>query len=318
MSLNRKRGKNDRDREAGKGRRSYSGRGSQHRSDDPFCSCVTCAGTAPPQGNSPSLISTPAQVHINWRQVGSSTGGFVRPESELPHETATEPFVAYKRAHLTNDGLRGVGVGARFVYKAEDTAVCLSEMNVLHKQERVPVLACGCGFYALKEKPTKPQVDSLAGAAHFWGYKARFAGGNCLLEVELYGKVIVYDQGYRAEKQRVLSVYVDPQPLRIDYAFYKNLLGTEVKPISAFDFAPEPEVPTLDELFPANIPEEQLEQHLKRPELAGASIRMTREINGGQALEIQTLISAPTPGCVYDVSVEYHYDILRLVWVRVR
>lgn len=49
-----------------------------------------------------------------------------------------------------------------------------------------PQLDCSCGFYALKEsvKPTEGIV----------------------LEVELYGTVIVCERGYRAERQRVLGV----------------------------------------------------------------------------------------------------------------
>ena len=51
-----------------------------------------------------------------------------------------------------------------------------------------PHESCGCGFYGVKDKSN--------------------AQGRIIAEVDLYGKVIEHELGYRAEYQRVLSVRV--------------------------------------------------------------------------------------------------------------
>lgn len=60
----------------------------------------------------------------------------------------------------------------------------------------VPDEDCSCGFYALDS------VDEILN---------RYSRSNVFLEVELYGRVIKGSLGYRAEKQRVLCVWVVPK-----------------------------------------------------------------------------------------------------------
>ncbi len=60
----------------------------------------------------------------------------------------------------------------------------------------VPDLDCACGFYAL---------DSVEEVL------SRYTRSFLFLEVELYGRVLKGEMGYRAEKQRVLGVWVIPK-----------------------------------------------------------------------------------------------------------
>jgi hypothetical protein len=76
-------------------------------------------------------------------------------------------------------------------YRAEDTAVCAVLVpRVIH--QRVPEWNCSCGFYA--------RTTPAAGPTAWW-----------LLDVELSGKVIEHENGWRAEKQRVLAAYAPAQ-----------------------------------------------------------------------------------------------------------
>lgn len=62
--------------------------------------------------------------------------------------------------------------------------------------EPAPYEGCECGFYAYNDR-------RLIGE--------HVQPGCGLLEVEMYGKVLRFEKGYRAEKQRVLSVTVRPE-----------------------------------------------------------------------------------------------------------
>ena len=128
-------------------------------------------------------------------------GAGSRVEKDLPHRTSDEPIRAWKHARIVLDGnrpaFRGIGRGGK--YTADDVAIChrdpyLSYSLTYYGSSSVnhhkygPVLDCQCGFYAMAGE-AKPDRD-----------------GTPLLEVELYGKVIVCEYGYRAERQRVLGV----------------------------------------------------------------------------------------------------------------
>lgn len=56
-----------------------------------------------------------------------------------------------------------------------------------------PDLGCHCGFYAISDRA-----------------KALAEGTNVLLHVEFYGRVVVYETGYRAEKQRIMRIELPP------------------------------------------------------------------------------------------------------------
>lgn len=124
----------------------------------------------------------------------------------LPRREGDLPILAWKHAHIARAGrtlcFDGCGVGGRYV--AVDEAHCnggqgytvqfshysgggwsAAEPQGHHK---APDENCSCGFYALKERPDDVQAAVL-------------------LEVELYGEVIVAEKGYRAEWQRVLAIH---------------------------------------------------------------------------------------------------------------
>lgn len=80
-------------------------------------------------------------------------------------------------------------------YKPDATAQCVNGTE--HRGGTVPSWNCTCGFWALK----KPIELS----------KTHGRGGNALARVELFGKVIEGRLGYRASRQRVLSITYDWQ-----------------------------------------------------------------------------------------------------------
>lgn len=111
----------------------------------------------------------------------------------LPTRVGDEPIRARKAAFLTpvEGGWKFRGIGAGGMYGIDDIAECVGNPRSTHSP---PEVFCGCGFYALRLEDTKP------------GELLRTRGHALVeLEVELYGRVIVYTRGYRAEKQRVLS-----------------------------------------------------------------------------------------------------------------
>lgn len=107
-----------------------------------------------------------------------------RRRRRLPRSKADVPILAYKSAALdlrngrflalTNDGGYGVDADAR------------CGMGHRHKS---PDLHCRCGFYAMRN----------ADAVVPFGV---------LLEVELSGRVVVHEDGYRAGHQRVLHIWL--------------------------------------------------------------------------------------------------------------
>ena len=99
--------------------------------------------------------------------------------------TRAEPFVGYKTLKICHfkkqpfylQGAYGVSYGI------DATAYC-----AVGGGHSAPEWRCGCGFYALKDPPTAPEF------------------GRFRAEVELFGTVIEGDQGWRASRQRVLSL----------------------------------------------------------------------------------------------------------------
>lgn len=122
----------------------------------------------------------------------------------LAERQQDEPITAWKQARLAFAGgryyflpLTGVG-GSGYDVEAVARCVAVDFGSALYSYQGIgvgsaphtaPSLDCSCGFYALTEPPEDD--PSL-----------------CLLEVDLYGRVIVCEKGYRAEKQRVLAVTV--------------------------------------------------------------------------------------------------------------
>lgn len=105
--------------------------------------------------------------------------------------TGLEPVRGWKLARLARyDSWTFVPLAGGFPYGVEAVALC-----VYGHTHRPPDLKCSCGFYA-------------------WNEPREIASGQqVLLEVELYGRVIVAERGYRAEKQRVLSATIAGEDL---------------------------------------------------------------------------------------------------------
>lgn len=83
----------------------------------------------------------------------------------------------------------------------EKEAFAKCNLNNLHF---APNQDCSCGFYSCKD------ISSLHPFSPF--YWDRNSAPMVLLEVELYGKVIEHERGYRAQYQRVMKVYLSPLP----------------------------------------------------------------------------------------------------------
>ena len=105
------------------------------------------------------------------------------PQPKLPRRKQAEPYIGYKRIDLTAE--KGDGAllvqGLWDVYPVDATALCLNG-----KRHKAPNERCTCGFYAMAEP---------------LNYDWRF-----LAKVQLFGRVIRAEHGYRAERQRVLEI----------------------------------------------------------------------------------------------------------------
>lgn len=148
--------------------------------------------------------------------------GYDLAPKELPSRQQVEPFVGWKRARLVriNGHVRFYGATVEASYEAEAVADCrrrnldyllrssifsmappapqqVSEVAPSHEHQ-APADQCACGFYAVADQ------------SHWEVLRRDYPDGFARLEVELYGKVIRYTNGYRAEKQRVLAAWVDP------------------------------------------------------------------------------------------------------------
>ncbi len=138
----------------------------------------------------------------------------VLPLSEiaLKRSEADVPIIAYKVANLytTYRGqpyLRSMFYSLPYEYEKNsdhaisDHAICrMVDFERLREfgRHHPPVLRCTCGFYAMKSRErVLEEHDELT-------------SGLCvvLLEVELFGKVIVCEHGYRAERQRILQLSI--------------------------------------------------------------------------------------------------------------
>lgn len=111
----------------------------------------------------------------------------------LPEREDDTPILAYKTACI--NWTRGPdGFGPRLVsaftsrpYESSDRAECYGLIDGVTATHAAPAEACTCGFYAVRD-PNE------------------LAASPVLIEVELFGRVIVYERGYRAERQRLLRV----------------------------------------------------------------------------------------------------------------
>lgn len=103
-----------------------------------------------------------------------------------------------KAAELVFEGgrWRFAGIGMHGRYGVEEKAVCLRGYP-----HRVPTLECSCGFWALRSETQVEPIPSWSASEYVF------------LEVELHGRVIVAELGFRAEHQRVLRATVSARML---------------------------------------------------------------------------------------------------------
>lgn len=125
------------------------------------------------------------------------------------------PFVGYKTIHLLPDNGRLRIKGAQSVYDVDAVAVC--NKNLPHL---APHPNCHCGFWAYK---TYKQTNFT-----YRGYVA---------EVQLFGRVIEAELGFRAERQRVTRITASPLCYECDKQAIGFVCGTGAIP-SCADHAP--------------------------------------------------------------------------------
>ena len=175
-------------------------------------------------------LLTPTTKYIDWRydnygyngkrmpqRSSYRTGGPVPfPLSSLPERNQADPYVGYKTLALVIDEGRirckgctgsiydieavascniptlyygGITSGVLTVAQARAFVQALGqESAITDLTHKSPDPLCRCGFYALAERPGD------------WEY------GLFMAQVELYGRVVRGERGYRAERQRVLSL----------------------------------------------------------------------------------------------------------------
>jgi hypothetical protein len=120
------------------------------------------------------------------------------------HEEWELPIPAWKGAFLdysNPDKFYSLNEGTPYTH--DDVAICevaifSGPLFTERHPKGIPSAYCSCGFYALKDR-TQLQTSM---------YSAPTSGlTRVVLNVELYGKILVGSEGYRAEKQRVMAVY---------------------------------------------------------------------------------------------------------------
>jgi hypothetical protein len=152
-----------------------------------FCDCPLCATSR--QGKNEDLL------------LGL---GLWHPRVPVTDSPYTEPLAVTKclRIHMDESRVWFSGLSCRTSYGPVAVAECTrNDMHwqtylsipALHPADApLPVVHCSCGFYA-----RRPGLR---------GDDARFHSA----EAELYGRVVEHEEGWRAQKQRVLSVSLTP------------------------------------------------------------------------------------------------------------
>ena len=120
---------------------------------------------------------------------------FSLPRS-LPVERPAGPLHGYKlgfpmlSADGRSAGFGGIWSSGQAVYRAEDTAVCFWS-----PRHSAPKRRCSCGFYCLHS------LEATRAMACEEEYRS-----TVILEVEVRGRFIRYEEGFRYSSQRVLAV----------------------------------------------------------------------------------------------------------------
>ena len=148
----------------------------------------------------------------------------------------TTPIIAWRlwvmkgsASDLDSWNLGSVSHDTRWPGQRGLEAVCLEEFDQLETDEfthpePAPVLRCTCGIYALKTPDALTEWTSY------------LAGGKIFVmgEVSLWGKVLKFEQGYRAQFAYPYSLYVlpsslNPKALRTIAQILKQTYGVDVQ-----------------------------------------------------------------------------------------
>jgi hypothetical protein len=135
------------------------------------------------------------------------------PSQDRPADL-TQRVLGYRMWRLASEGLCSVSARARW---SRRTLVADCDRGAVHGDHTAPDARCRCGIYALHEPPVSP-FD----AANFvWG------------AVALDGRVLLYENGLRAERATVLVLaYAGDEP-GPDLARAAHDLDVELVPFSA-------------------------------------------------------------------------------------
>ncbi len=120
----------------------------------------------------------------------------------LPVERPPGPLRGHKLAYpmLSGDGttagFKGVWASAQPVYQVRDSAACF-----WNNRHTPPERRCGCGFYCFHS----------ADAARAMSCESQYRS-SVILDVEVSGRFIRYEEGFRYSEQRVLVVHLNRCP----------------------------------------------------------------------------------------------------------
>lgn len=153
----------------------------------------------------------------------------------MKQEYQADPFVAWKFIGINYDepSLYSLYVsepdgGRRMPYSLETEAICLQPPDFQHDECPDPEGVCQCGFNAYMDV-------TAAMAARNFGYLGML--NVVLTKVELYGRVVEYELGYRAQKQRIVELFV-PEEQESKILALRNKLHVSVSPMSKLNLIP--------------------------------------------------------------------------------
>lgn len=134
-------------------------------------------------------------ISVGGPSLPSATKARQRP---LSAHLQLDPIVAHKVARIVKTGSGFSLAGAAYAvppYRMTDVA---RHLGPNWRSSPHALETCTCGFYA---------VPSLRQALEV---RRWLSTAEAVLKVELYGKIVRHERGYRAEKQRVLEVTLWP------------------------------------------------------------------------------------------------------------
>jgi|ERR1035437_320310 hypothetical protein len=115
----------------------------------------------------------------------------------LPRRSQVEPFVAYKVVSLNFKAGKVTIAGSWSEVDTDTVAECRAYPKP-DPPHAAPDPDCTCGFWALSERPSMSSYSPI------------------LATVELFGTVIHGEKGYRANRQRITRIDIDPTCVMCD------------------------------------------------------------------------------------------------------